>query len=266
MKRGLVISDTHCGHLIGLTPPSWQIRETDASPRRRKFSGLQAAMWSTYCQLLEASAPYDFVIDVGDMIEGKGDRSGGTELITADREEQCAIATECRLPIHQHLNLGAKWVGVYGTPYHAGSGEDWENMVADKMGYTKIGGHEWIDVNGCIIDIKHKVGASVIPHGRYTAVARERLWNVLWNERGQAPKANIIIRGHVHYATYCGEPGWVAMTMPALQGMGSKYGVRQCVGTVHWGITVLEIDDDGVFDFSQRTINLTQNEIKPVQI
>jgi hypothetical protein len=89
------------------------------------------------------------------------------------------------------------------------------------------------------------VGGSTIPHGRFTATAKERLWNVLWNERELRPKAQVILRGHVHYATFCGEPGWVAMTLPALQGMGTRYGGRVCSGTVHWGAVIFDVNEDG---------------------
>ena len=125
-----------------------------------------------------------------------------------------------------------------------------------RAGFSKIGSHEWVSVNGCVFDLKHKVGGSAIPHGRHTAIARDRMWNLLWAEKGLTPKAHVILRGHVHYHNYCGGPGWVAMTLPALQGMGSKFGARQCSGLVDWGVVIFDVDDDGSFDWHAETVTI----------
>jgi len=136
----------------------------------------------------------------------------------------------------------------HNTPYHTGVTEDFERSVADAVN-AKIGGHEWIDVNGLIFDCKHKIGSSVIPHGRHTAIARDRLWNQLWSIDEQQPLADIIIRSHVHYFNYSGDADVLAMTTPALQGYGSKYGARQCSGRVDIGLVWFKIDDKGAYEW-----------------
>jgi hypothetical protein len=55
------------------------------------------------------------------------------------------------------------------------------------------------------------------------------------------PKVNVFIRSHVHYFAYCGDEGFHAFITPALQGWGSKYGERQCEGTVGFGFMVFDI-------------------------
>ena len=266
-KRGIVIADPHCGHLAGLTPPSWQSKEhTKSKTKRNKWVVLQSEMWKHYKYLLKKFGPFDFGLSMGDLVDGAGHRSGGVELITSDREEQADMAVAVHDQVRLHANKGFSWVGVYGTAYHSGTEEDWENIVADRAGFKKIGSHEWIDVNGCIIDCKHHVGGSTIPHGRHTAVAKERLWSVLWAERALTPKANVILRAHVHYHAYCGGPGWVAMTLPALQGMGSKFGARRCSGLVDWGLTVFDIATDGSFDWHSETVQIEAQRAKVVKI
>jgi hypothetical protein len=117
-----------------------------------------------------------------------------------------------------------KIVSVYGTPYHTTTnGDEWENIIAHRAGFDKIGSHEWIDVNGCIFDLKHHIGSSSVPHGRHTQSAKQHLWNLLWAEKGLQPKANVILRGHVHYHQYCGGTDWVAITSPALQGTDGSF-------------------------------------------
>ena len=268
-KRIIVIGDLHCGHLAGLTPPPWQIESNaESTTKRNKFHDLQKELWMNFENLIEAHKPFDLGFSMGDSIDGKGAKSGGTEQITSDRNEQVDMAVFIHNKIRDVSKPDFQWIGVYGTTYHVASegGEDFESQVAKDAHFTKIGSHEWVDVNGCIFDLKHHVGSSSIPHGRYTSIAKEKLWNVLWAEHDYQPHSNVIIRGHVHYAAFCGQPGWVAMSIPALQGMGSKFGSRICSGTVDWGITVFEVDNNGRFDFEQKVIRIDAQKAKVMKI
>jgi hypothetical protein len=243
MKRVLVISDPHCGHLVGLTPPGWWVAEKDVDAsrtKRNKYAATQRQCWQFYEEGLKKFGPFDVAILNGDAIDGKGDRSGGTEQITTDREEQAEMAVAAVRPA---LGKNTKLVMTFGTAYHTGRDEDWESIVASDLGAVKIGSHEWVDVDGVMFDCKHHVGSSSIPHGRHTSVARENLWSVLWAERGQIPRsktATVIVRSHVHYFSYCGGTDWMALTTPALQGLGTKYGGRVCSGIVDFGFLVFE--------------------------
>jgi hypothetical protein len=240
MKRVLILSDLHAGSMVGLTPPGWWVPEkhTGASrTKRNKFARAQRECWAFYESSLKKYGPFDVLLVNGDMIDGTGWRSGGTEQITTDREEQCEMAAYA---LRKPLSSGTKIVCTYGTASHTGTEEDWENIVSGDIGAVKIGSHEWVTVEGVTFDLKHHVGNSSIPHGRFTQPAKERLWNVLWSERKMAPKADIIVRSHVHHFDYCGEWNWLAMTTPALQGMGTKYGSRRCNGTVDFGFIVVE--------------------------
>jgi hypothetical protein len=268
-KRIIVISDLHSGHVAGLTPPEYQYQEVgDSTTKHNKFARLQRELWIKFLNILEKYKPFDIGFDLGDLIDGKGSRSGGTELISNDRNTQVDMAVKCLEEVSRRGKENFKWIGVFGTGYHTSGegGEDWESIIAERCGFEKIGAHESVDINGCIFDLKHHIGSSSIPHGRFTAPAKERLWNVLWNERDLRPKANVILRGHVHYATFCGEPGWVAMTVPALQGMGTKYGSRYCSGTVHWGLTVFDVNKDGTFSWEQVVIPIIAQKIEAIKL
>ena len=237
-KRVVAITDPHCGHLVGLTPPEfqWSINS--------KWGLIQYQLWSAYIEMLAKLKPIDILLFLGDGIDGKGPRSGGTECITTDRNTQVDMAVR----VIQEAEADSI-VMAYGTPYHVGSNEDWERNIADKVKATKLGGQEWPEVNGLVFDIKHKIGASTIPHGRGTPIAKDRLWNYLWAEHDEQPKADIILRGHVHYFYYCGEDSWLGMTLPALQGLGSKYGTRQCSGHVDFGLVYFDVEDDGRYSW-----------------
>ena len=234
-KRLVVISDLHCGHRAGLTPPMYQYRESD-TPTRRKYGAVQEAMWNWYSKTAKSLGYVDILVVNGDAIEGKGERSGSTELLDADRSVQVDMAMEC-------INAfkAKKVYLVYGTALHTGKEEDWEKVLAEKLG-TDIHSHVWFDVNGVVFDFKHKIGSSTIPHGRATATLRDKLWNSLWAERELQPKANIIIRSHVHYFGVAGDAMGLVFTTPALQGPGSKFGARECSGTVDVGLMVFDCD------------------------
>ena len=233
-KRVLVISDFHSGHVLGLTHPGFDYesgRKTETA-----HYAVRRTIWNWYKERVTQLKP-DIVIMNGDAIDGKGEKSGGTEQITTDRDEQCemAIAGLQAIPRRPKLFMS------YGTGYHTGNNEDWEDIIAREMQAEKIGAEDTIDVNGYLINYRHHIGRSGIPHGRHTAVAKEKLWNQIWAERGEYVKADCLIRSHVHYLAYCGGPNWFAMTTGALQGYGSKYGARRCTGAVDVSMTHFDI-------------------------
>jgi len=241
-KRVLVISDLHCGHLVGLTPPGWQLKSNSESKHIAKYGKIQNVLWNKYRKMVQSLKPIDILIVNGDAIDGKGKKSGSTEQITSDRNEQANMAVRCIQEV-----AAPKIYLTYGTGYHTGDDEDFEDGIVKsvkKMGTTKeccIKDHPTINVNGLIFDCKHHVGGSQIPHGRFTAAARERLWNVMWAEKKQRPKADVIIRSHVHYFAAAVMSNFLAMTTPSLQGLGTKYGARRVSGTVDFGVVHFDV-------------------------
>lgn len=256
LKRIVAISDLHSGHVAGLTPPGYR------SPAAHKTArAIQAELWSYYSRTLDALQPIHALLVLGDCIDGKGDRSGGTEQITSDLQEQCDMAA-----FAIKAAKAKSVVMVHGTPYHVGpEGEDYERIIAREVGAT-IGGHEWAECYGVVFDLKHKVGSSSTDHGRHTAIAREKTWNELWALRNGAPRADIILRGHVHYFRHCGGPGWLAMTMPALQGFGSKYGTRQCSGIVDVGLVSFDLYPGGKYSWEPHVMPVRAARPIPVKL
>lgn len=233
-----IVSDFHCGHLVGLSPPShWT--PFSGNHKLDKIARVQREVWKNYVKWIEKYTPFDILLVNADCIEGKGFITGGTELLTSDRIVQCKLAVEC---IKQFKAPVIRM--TYGSRYHVGSDEDYEDVIAKDVG-ASIGSHEWYEVNGVVIDMKHKIGSSSIPHGRATPLAREIMWNRLWSSRGLQPKADVIIRSHVHYYQRYDYDNCVAITTPALQGFGSKYGARECIGTVDIGLVVMDVGEKG---------------------
>jgi hypothetical protein len=256
-KRVLLCGDLHCGHKVGLTPPAWQQKPCDDKDSKflsvhlkEKFYKVQTACWKWWVSEITKLRPFHLAIVNGDSIDGSGNRSGGTELITTDRCEQADMAMAA-LKIVKAPN----WCFTFGTPYHTGTEEDYETRIAEWMDaqpWTKkvrIGAHEWPEVNGRVFDVKHKVGSSGIPHGRATAMIKEDVWNAMWAETGAQPRGDIIVRSHVHFyghfEKYRGDKIIHTTTLPALQAMGTKFGARQCSGTVDYGFCYVDIGPKG---------------------
>lgn len=243
-KRLVVISDPHCGHKAGLTPPDWWHDDRVATGRNAKIAQHQRELWNWYANKVEELQPVDYLVVNGDAIDGKGGKSGSSEQATADRNEQCKMAVHC-IDI-----VKAKEVGIiYGTPYHTGTEEDWEFVISEMLETPVmfVSGQEFFELNGIIFDFKHKISSSTIPHGRFTAIAREKLWNTIWSSRDQQPKANYIIRSHVHYHIADSDPAgnWEGIITPGLQGFGSNYGVRMMSGTIDIGMIYFDVMENG---------------------
>jgi len=263
-KNIAVLSDFHCGHRVGLTPPGW-LPEKDENGELPLWAKVNKAHWQWYAAAIARNGPYDIVFINGDMIDGKGKKSGSTELLAADMEEQVDMAVKIIRAIPKNRNC--KIVATRGTEYHVSSsdGEDWENVIAERVGVT-ITDHAWVEVEGVVFDLKHHPsGSSALPHGRHTGVARDRLWNALLASEGQQAKADILIRSHVHYHNFCGGPDWIALTTPALQGGGSKYGSRRCVGKVDFGFLTFNVSK-GQFSWKQHIAQLVEQKSPVIKL
>ena len=253
-KRVVTIGDAHSGHRVGLTPPKYQ----SAIPGDQ-YHRIQVELWDYYEKVIQLLKPIDILVHNGDAIDGKGARSGGTELIEADPIKQIDIAYDAL-----KIANAKEYAFTKGTPYHTGDTTDYEKIIADKFN-APIKEHLWIEVNGVMFDIKHKIGSSSVPYGKNTQIAKDRLWNFIWSEYDEQPKADVYIRSHVHYFTYCGEDNYLAMTLPALQGQGSKFGARQCSGIVHFGIVWFDCYDDGSFIWNRRILRAVSQKQAPLR-
>lgn len=241
MVKVCVVADLHCGHVVGLTPPDYSAEPPgDAFAHIKKAAKQRKTLWDWFLKEVTKAGPFDALWCNGDSIEGKGLRSGATEVLTADRDIQAEMAAVCLLKIK------AKEIYMtHGTPSHVGDDEDWESIVAERVQAKKIESAANYDVLGLQVAMRHHIGNTNAPASRYTAMANAQIKQLLWSLRGQQPAANLIIRSHVHRCVGIVEPGsnFQGWTTPALVGLGSKYGVRRVDGLpVEFGFLVLRIN------------------------
>lgn len=250
-KRVLALGDMHCGHIIGLTHPDYQFKIPTgpevffSTAARKKQAEIQRQTYEFYKKTIKEIGPVKLTIVNGDCIDGKGNISRATELITADRDLQVQMAIKALSEINSK-----NWCFTFGTAYHTGMGEDYEVQIADHFdslpgGRAEIGAHQWPVVNGVVFDVKHFIGSSGVPYGRSTSVSKDDTWNALWNvDDNMQPRAQIVLRSHVHYYRHTdyvagGKTHHIA-TLPALQAMGSKFGARKCTGRVDFGVVTID--------------------------
>ena len=271
IRRVVFINDLHCGHDAAITPPGYGvvIPSKKDFPRRHKTCQVGHAIYEWFMADLAAvrrERPITTVVVVGDVIDGRGERSGSTELLTTDRFIQCRMAKKI-ITATKAPNV----LMTYGTAYHTGEHEDFEDYLRDLLECTphiksvKLGAHEWLKENRTVFDIKHHAGGSTIPHGRATPLAREKLWNLIWADRKEQPNADVLIRAHTHYHVYVGDRKYLSISLPALQGMGSKYGARRCSGTVDVGYTVFDTYPGGGYTWEARLADLPQQKAKVIE-
>ena len=246
-KRTLIISDTHCGHETGLTPPKYDPEYPEGTidiPRN-----IRRTTWNWFTETVEKYQPIDILLANADLIDGRGEKSGSNELITTNRYRQAKMAIDII------KFIGApKIVMSRGTPYHTGKEEDFEEIIADEVEAFEFRNAGQFEVNGLVFDYKHHISRSSIPHGRFTAAARERLWNVLKEKEGSAHGAHVFVRSHVHYHTHLGEHGWLAMTTPALQ-WSSDYGEQTKGDIVHFGFIIFDIYELGDYTWKSEILD-----------
>lgn len=234
-RRIVVISDLHCGHVTGLTPPSFNNLDDKYMPYRKR-------VWDWYISSLKSLGHIDILIVNGDAIDGRQEKGSGDELLSGNRMVQRDMATVSILSVQAD-----KVYMVRGTPYHVGKLEDWEDQIAEKCD-AEIFNVLKLSVNGCKINARHKTGRSGTPHGRYTQLALQGLWEDLKIAGTDESKVNILIRSHVHYTAFMGNgSNRLALTTPALQG-NSEYGEKECTGIVDFGFTYIDIDCNGIID------------------
>ena len=253
-KRLLVLSDMHSGHQVGLTHPGDNPQYDDAD--RQVVADYRNYLYTWFEKKVQSLGKIDIVVHNGDAIDGKGEKSGGTEQIEMDRNLQAKMAANVLSRIKTNeIRL------VYGTGYHTGSLEDFEDVVANVLGCPKPSGTLDLEINGKIFNFKHKVGGSQIPHGRATAQLRDKLWTQLWATRGEYPDCDVQIRSHNHYFGYGGDANFLWIATPALQGYGwNKYGTRIMSGTVDYGFVHFDITDKGDVSWAPHILRMPYQE------
>jgi len=246
MQRVVVVSDLHCGHRTGLTHPIYNAGTEnfkDTFEMRRK-------LWDWYKKEITGLKPIDYLISNGDVIEGKGTRNTGIELLSSDRNVQTDMAVAAL-----KIADAKEYHFTYGTGYHTGPEDDWEVQVAARFDTVPVNSLP-LQIGKTKFDIRHYLGSSSSPVGRFTALSREQVWTAIWAMTQEEFKADILIRSHVHYFGSCQNNMGLMISTPALQGPGTNYGARQMSGVVDFGFIHFDIEKNGDFTWKCHLLKL----------
>ncbi len=251
MKRGIVVSDLHCGSFYGLLPPAFVTYEGVVKPLNPGQEYLWRC-WNDFTRRAERYAP-DFVIVNGDTVDGSQWRNNGAELSLLDWRDQRLAATQA-LAVLKDALPPVKWYFTQGTPYHVGHYGDAEENIAETMGaqrYNSLGVGRlvrevlWLNVEGVIIEAAHHIS---VPTGFYrlTPLDREGQWSAIAGKDSSKgiPKSDLLIRSHVHFYSYGEHASKQLLTTPAWQ-LQTRYMRRQSVHRMHPDIGGVFIEIDG---------------------
>lgn len=229
MIRILIASDLHSGHITGLTPPAYE--------REDPFQPLRRLGWNFVAETVERLQPIDVLVLNGDAIDGRAEKTGGTELITTDRHQQTSMAREFVGMV------GAKEIIVMaGTGYHVGQEEQWENVLADAVGgqfHTK----EILELPNLNIAFRHHLPGGNAPGGSPNALVKQIVYSYERHAYGDV-LPDVLIFSHRHrFITYSNSIQ-TAMVSPALQ-MGTRYADERVDGVVDYGLITFDVDKLG---------------------
>jgi len=248
MKKILFMSDLHCGSVVGLTPDEINYR----FPGR--YQEYRATMWHEYLRMLDRVGRVDYLVVVGDSVDGTARRSRFGELLLYDPDEQCECAVKCI----ERVSCSEIYM-VNGTSYHVEYNQmPLEKRVALSLG-AKIDDILHFKVYDTLFRVRHFVPGSTVPYGRATPLFKEKVWNILKSARGMEDKADVHIFGHRHSFEYIGDADGVAISLPCLQGMGSQYGKQKCTGTIDFGMLDFTVTEES-YTWQAHTVVLTAKE------
>jgi hypothetical protein len=234
--RILSISDLHCGNIAGLTPDKFNPQSED----NYKAYCYRRQLYEWVSREVKKLGPIDICVANGDLIDGKGTKSGGVEQIYTSRPKQIEIAIDCLKEIK-----AKEYHFTYGTGYHSGPEDDWELQIAQEFS-TGVDDICTLEPNGLIMKWRHHIGGSQVPSGRATALLRQQEWDLLWSLEGEYKRANVMVFSHVNYFQSITNRYGTIFTHPALQGMGgSQLGARRMGGIVDYGFLVFDVTSKG---------------------
>lgn len=226
-KKIVLISDLHCGHRGGITPPQYH--------QDGYWGEIQKETWNWFSSTVKSLGQVDFVSVIGDAIDGNGAINLGVEQITTNRLDQVRMAEETLSEFNSE-----RFGFIIGSPYHTGKTEDFEEILSNRMNGEFCEVHKQISVNSTIFDFKHVVGGTSIPYGKATAINKESVWATLKAERGLSDKPHVLARAHTHKFHFAGDTDGLRMTLPALQ-FSSLYGAKNFSGITDYGFVVFDV-------------------------
>jgi len=251
LKRGIVVSDIHCGSIYGLLPPHFRIFDESFKEQNAGQEYLWAC-WIDYCKRAKEFSP-DFVIVNGDVVDGSQRKSQGAELSLVSPDDQVKAAIDTLQELRRRLPK-AKFYFTQGTPYHVGEWGGHEEGIAaalDATAYKSVGTGNlcrevlWLKTEEVIIEAAHHITPSQGFY-RLTSLDREGQWSSMSGKDSTkgVPKADLLIRSHVHYFGIAEHASKQIVTTPCWE-LQTRYMRKNSVHRMHPDIGGIKVEIDG---------------------
>lgn len=271
MKRGVVVSDIHCGSIYGILPAQFTT-----------FDGIELAQvpgqvylwecWNDFCRRVSDFNP-DFCIVNADCVDGPQRKNQGSELCLRAPQDQADAAIQTLKILRGSMREEAKWYFTQGTPYHVGEFGAEEERIAVALNaapYWSVGTGRycrevlWLNVEGVIVEAAHHIA----PSGgfyRMTSLDREAQWAAMSGKDSTkgVPKSRILIRSHVHYFGHVEHASKDIVTTPCWQ-LQTRFMRKNSIHRMHPDIGGVFIEIDG--STGQVRIEKEIYNLPPVQV
>jgi hypothetical protein len=225
ITRLVVVSDLHCGSVVGLCPPEWQLLDgtTYGSNLVQRWSWNCWRLFDRWLTRTLGDAENTALVLNGDLVEGRHHRT--MELVHHDITEHQRLATAV---LSSFARRFAKVFIARGTECHA---RTLESSIGDDLILAGIPivpcpstgdpCHEvlTLDINGVRTSVSHHAPCSFRPW-----TAGGGLSSSLTAEQANAAKMGyeiprVVIRSHRHTYDYYGNAGGLIFTTPPWQGL-----------------------------------------------
>jgi len=227
--RILFLGDVHVGSSHAVFPEHYVNPETGVEITANK---IQRKLLRRWYKLAEKHAPKDSPPDLlvltGDLIDGPQRKQNYHTLLLQNIMDQIDVF----LKLFSETYHAKQIIVVRGTDYHATvEGVHAEEFIARKLPNVKRISR-WSEERASQIDariyfkkerikmhVKHQVGASKVPHYRFTPLARD-VWKLFMEDVNFhiSKGYNLIVRGHTHIYNIAGESNtFRAFITPAWQ-------------------------------------------------
>ena len=198
----VVISDTHCGCMMGLAPSEGVPLDEGGSYQLSRLQRVVTRWWDEFWDDFVPSAtkgePFAVVMN-GDAIDGV--HHNATTQITHNLEVQRRIAHSMLAPV---ASRACAYYHVRGTEAHVGPSGEHEEALARQLGAVpdedgrrarwelrlRMGDH--------LIHFTHHIATSTSPYAESTALTREAVNSYLQTGLWGDEPYSMLVRGHRH--------------------------------------------------------------------
>jgi len=209
----LVIADLQAGSAFAPFPADFMRSTGDVSDLNEGQKDLNR-FWAHMVGRLPPKL--DYLLLVGDMIEGQQWKERGRYLTEVDPQWQARAAVEMLEPIAKRAS---EIYVLEGTHYHVGEAGTWEEWVARSLGAEPDAwGHhayDWLllDVEGIILDVGHHQSVTIV--NTTMPLERELRHSLMIDD--VRPDVDLIIRAHSHLYRWLCIDGRLMLACPPMQ-------------------------------------------------